>query len=92
MLPELALLATSPAVEVEVTVELVTTSVLVVITEAIVLDPCVISMVVVKSSFWVNAMTVVWVVVRSVDDGADVVDAATVAEVVGDGDGVVEVA
>jgi len=77
-------------VEVEVTVELVTTSVLVVMTEAIVLVPWVIKMVVVSPSFWVIAMTVVWVVVRSVDDGADVVDAAAVVEVVGDGDGVVD--
>jgi len=79
-------------VEVEVTVELVTTSVLVVKTEAIVLAPCVINIVVVSASFWLIAMTVVCVVVISVDDGADVVDAAAVVEVVEDGDGVVDVA
>jgi len=78
-------------VEVEVTVELVTTSVLVVITEAIVLIPWVIIMVVVSPSFWVIAMTVVWVVVRSVEDGADVVNAAAAVEVVGVWDGVIDV-
>ena len=91
MLPELSLLDTRPAVEVEVTVELETTSVLVVITEAIVLVPCVIIIVVVSASFWVTAMTVVWVVVRSVENGADVVDAATLDEVVVNGSGVVDV-
>jgi len=59
VLPELSLLETSPAVEVDVTVELVTTSALVVITEAIVLAPSVINMVVVTCSVWLIAMTVV---------------------------------
>ena len=91
VLPELSLLETRPAVEVEVTVELVTTGILVVITEAIVLIPWVIEMVVVTSSFWVIAITVVWVVVRSVEDDADVVDTAAAVEVVGVWDGVVGV-
>jgi len=50
VLPEPLLLGTSPAVDVEITVELVTTTALVVSTEAIVLVPCVINMVVVSPS------------------------------------------
>lgn len=36
-------------------------------------------------------MTVVWVVADSVDDWTDVVETAAIVELVGDGDGVVDV-
>ena len=69
---------------------LVTTSALVVRTEAMVLVPLVMNTVVVTPSVWLIAMTVVWVVAEYVDNWLDVVDMGTADEVVEERNGVVD--